>query len=72
MKLWYRLSRRDKQNNKGIKVNTLLVSLCSDYNIHLIDNSNIKTDIHLNNSGLHLNFKGTYVLGGNFVNAINL
>ena len=64
--------RHDKLNQKGIKVNNLLLSLCLEHNIHLIDNSNIKTDFHLNNSGLHLNFKGTYVLGGNFVNAINI
>ena len=64
--------RRDNLNQKAIKVNELLQSLCSDHNIHTIDNSNIKTNFHLNNSGLHLNYAGTYVLGGNIVNAINI
>ena len=60
--------RRDKLNQKGINVN----NLCLEHNIHLIDNSNVKTDFHLNNSELHLNFKGTYGLRGNFMNAINI
>ena len=64
--------RRDNLNQKAIKVNELLQSLCSNHNIHTIDNSNIKTNFHLNNSGLHLNYAGTYVLGGNIVNAINI
>ena len=62
--------RRDNLNQKAIKVNELLQSLCPDHNIHTIDNSNIKTNFHLNNSGLHLNYAGTYVLGGNIVKAI--
>ena len=52
--------RRNKLNQKGINVNNLLFSLFLEHNIHLIDNSNIETDIHLNNSGLHLNFKTTW------------
>ena len=63
--------RRDHLNQKAIKVNELLQSLCSDHNIHTIDNS-IKINFHLTNSGLHLNYAGTYVLGGNIVNAINI
>ena len=64
--------RRDKLNGKGVEVNKCLISLCNDNNIHFIDNMNVSTAFDLNTSGLHLNRKGTYVLGGNFVNAIML
>ena len=64
--------RRDKYNAKGMEVNKCLSTLCTTYNFHYIDNCNINTDNHVNTSSLHLNFKGTYVLGSNFVNAIEL
>ena len=64
--------RRDKLNDKGNLVNDDLKSLCAENNFHFIDNSNISVNTHLNNSGLHLNAHGTFILGSNFVNAIRL
>ena len=64
--------RRDKFNDKGIEVNKVLCSLCSTYNFHFIDNKNVKIESHLNMGGLHLNNSGTYVLGGNLVDAMKL
>ena len=64
--------RRDKLNGKGLEVNKCLISLCSVNNFHFINNANINTATHLNISGLHLNFKGTYTIGTNIVNAIKL
>ena len=74
MILWYPVLHQDViiWIKKLSKLKLLLQSLCSDHNIHTIDNSNIKTNFHLNNSGLHLNYAGTYVLGGNIVNAMNI
>ena len=66
------VQRRDKLNDKGKQVNQLLQSSCISKNFHFIDNSNINPEYHLNNSGLHLNTRGTYTLGSNFVHAINL
>ena len=65
------IARNDKYNVKGSEVNKFLISLCSTYNFNFIDNSNINVN-HLNTSGWHLNYNGTYVLGGNLVNAIKL
>ena len=59
-------------NTKGMSVNKILSSFCTEKNLLYIDNSNIRTDKHLNNGGLHLNFEGIYVLRGNFVNAIKI
>ena len=64
--------RRDKFNGKGVEVSKYLISQCNVNNIHYIDNKDINTTSDLNMSGLHLNKKGTYVLGGNLVNAIML
>ena len=64
--------RRDNLNEKAKEVNILLKDLCCVYNFHFIDNTNVNKDTHLNMGGLHLNYNGTYVLGGNFVNAIRL
>ena len=66
------VQRRDKLNDKGKQVNQLLQSSCISKNFHFIDNSNINPEYHLNNSGLHLNTRGTHTLGSNFVHAINL
>ena len=64
--------RRDKYHTKGIEVNKCLSTLCTTYNFHYINNSNINTNIHLDMSGLHLSFEGTFILGSNFVDAIAL
>ena len=58
--------RNDKLNEKALKVNDCLKVKCSQYALGFIDNSNV-TKVHLNNSGLHLNFKGTIVLAKNFM-----
>ena len=62
--------RRDHYNKKGLVVNEYLRKLCCNESIEFIDNSNISSETHLNNSGLHLNFKGTDILGSNFVKSI--
>ena len=61
--------RSDHLNNKGMEVNKYLL-LCKENHFNFIDNSNIDTKTQLNNSGLHLNYNGTYALGGNFVRAV--
>ena len=66
------VQRRDKFNEKGKEVNKLLQASCKSKDFYFIDNSNINPDYHLNGSGLHLNTRGTYTLGSNLVNAINL
>ena len=38
------ISRYDKYNVKGSEVNNFLISLCSKYNFHFIDNSNINVN----------------------------
>ena len=63
--------RRDI-NEKVTEVNHFLQNLCGIYNFHFINNANVNIDTHLNLSGLHLNHQGTYVLGGNIVEAIRL
>ena len=62
--------RRDEFDNKGKEVNKILKTLCYENNYHFIDNENIDKMIHLNNSGLHLNYRGTYAMGANLVKAI--
>ena len=63
------VQRRDKLNDKGNEVSKLLQSSCISKNFYFIDNSNINHEYHLNSSGLHLNTRGTYTLGNNFVHA---
>ena len=65
------VTRNDKHNEKGIKVNKLLKIKCSELSLGFIDNSNIGIK-HLNNSGLHLNHVGTITLANNFLNVINV
>ena len=63
-------SRRDELKQKATVVNKHLKVLCyNEYKEH-IDNSNISGETHLNNSGLHLNFKGTITLNNNFIKNI--
>ena len=61
--------RRDKYNEKGLEVNILLKSLCSENRVGYIDNSAI-TNKHLNGSGIHLNYNGTSLLAMNFIKEI--
>ena len=66
------VSRRYKLNDKSKEVNKLLQSLCISKKLLFIDNSNINPVYRLNNSGLHLNMRGSFTLGSNLVNAINI
>ena len=66
------IPRNDKLDDKVRKLMLLSKNLCESYNFHFIDNSNISKINHLNTNGLHLNFKGTFVLGNNLVDAIKL
>ena len=66
------IPRNDKWNQKAMEVNSFLKSFCLNCKFYFIDNTNIAKDTHLNSSGLHLNHKGTYILGSNLVDAICL
>ena len=50
--------RNDRLNNKGKNVNSLLKRRCDEEKICFVDNTNINVGM-LNNSGLHLNERGT-------------
>ena len=64
--------RNDELHMKGLDVNEMLKQKLSRCNIPYIDNENIDPKRHLNNSGLHLNYKGTSILANNFINYIKL
>ena len=66
------IPRRDNLSEKAMEVNKLLQNTCGSYNFYFIDNTNVNKESDLNMGGLHLNYKGTYVLGGNLVKAIRL
>ena len=51
------ITRNDDLNAKAIQVNVILKLKCSEYNLGFIELENIKAT-HLNNSGIHLNYKG--------------
>ena len=61
-----------KLNAKGIQVNDFLKIKTSQYGFGFIANDNFKTNFHLNNSGLHLNFTGTNTFGNNLLNYIKI
>ena len=65
------LTRRDDHNEKGKKVNDLLCLQCSEFSLGYIDNSDIITNKHLNQSGIHLNKEGTRLLSEHFLRVIN-
>ena len=64
------MSNSQKLHGKGKEVNKLLQYLCISKKLFFINNSN--PEYHLNNSGLHLNTRGTFILGSNLVDAINI
>ena len=64
--------RNDAFNPKGIAVNNCLKQKLPQNNIAFIDNENINPKMHLNNSGLHLNYKGVEILANNFIDYIKL
>lgn len=64
--------RNDSLNPKGIAVNNFLKQKLPQNNIPFIDNENINPKMHLNNSGLHPNYKGVEILANNFIDYIKL
>ena len=57
----------DTLNKKGCEVNAVLIELCKEKNIYLIDNSKKIRPQHLNNGKLHLNQKGSHLLSDIFL-----
>ena len=57
--------RNNRLNDKGKSVNSLLKRRCDEEKICFVDNTNINVGM-LNNSGLHLNERGTTRLVNNF------
>ena len=64
--------RNDALNSKGIAVNNFLKQKLPQNDIAFIDNENINPKMHLNNSGLHLNYHGVAILANNFIDYIKL
>ena len=60
------ITRNDKHNATGTKVNELLKIKCSELSLGFIDKSNIGIK-HLNNSGMHLNHLGIKALANKFL-----
>ena len=61
-----------KLNEKRLKVNDILKIKSMTLSIGYLGNDNIKSNYHLNNSGVHLNFKGINTLANNFLNYIKV
>ena len=61
----------DTLNKKGCEVNAVLMELCKEKNIHLIDNSKKIKLRHLNKGKLHLNQKGSRLLSDIFLKEIS-
>ena len=53
------------------EVNNNLKEMCTENNIFLIDHSKSTKQRHINRSKVHLNMKGSTVLGKTFVNHIS-
>ena len=64
--------RNDALNPKGIAVNNFLKQKLPQNGISFINNDNIDPKMHLNNSGLHPNYKGVEILAKNFIDYIKL
>ena len=62
--------RNDKLNDKREKVNEMLKAKFTKTNIKYINNNNNITKVHLNNSGLHTNIKGTITLAKNYIDSM--
>ena len=65
------IHRNDELDPKVNEVNVELEKLCHERNIGFINNDNIKPDLHLNNSRIHLNKQGTALLAKNFLHHLN-
>ena len=64
--------RYDNLDGKGKEVNKILYNKLSEINLGFINNGNIDPSLHLNNSGLHLNYSGVKTLADNYLDMINL
>ena len=61
----------DTQNKIICEVNAVLMEICKDKNVYLIDNSKKIKSQHINKSHLHLNQKGSRLLNYIFFKEIN-
>ena len=61
----------DTLNKKGCEVNAVLMELCKEKNIYLIDNSKKIKPQHLNKGKLHLNQKGSRLLSDKILKEIS-
>lgn len=59
------VQRNDGLNEKVLLVNDILKKICESVDIKFINNANIRPDVHLNQSNLHLNRKGNNILISN-------
>ena len=59
------IQRNDELNEKVLLVNEVLKKICESIDIPFINNINIRPDVHLNQSKLHLNRKGNNILISN-------
>ena len=59
------VQRNDGLNEKVLLVNDVLKKICESVDIEYINNVNIRPDVHLNRSNLHLNKKGNNILTSN-------
>ena len=59
------IQRNDDLNEKVLLVNDILVKSCESIDIPFINHKNIRPDIHLNASKVHLNKKGNSILIAN-------
>ena len=58
-------------NKKGCEVNAVLMEMCREKNIYLIDNSKKVKPQHINKGKLHLNQKGSRLLSDMFLKEIS-
>ena len=61
----------DTLNKKGCEVNAVLMEMCREKNIYLIDNSKKVKPQHINKGKLHLNQKGYRLLSDMFLKEIS-
>ena len=65
------MQRNDGLNEKVLLVNDVLKKICESVDIEYINNVNIRPDVHLNRSNLHLNKKGNNILTSNIRSFFN-
>ena len=64
------VQRADELNGKALEANRALERECDRMKLKYIDNSNVDPKLHLNRSGLHLNYEGTVILANNFIREV--